>query len=104
MHFFKRLTQYRCRFRAVLCERRHKLFRALAIPSTRTIGFTELARACPCWGQAGVSCRDWPSRKTGSRLMFRNTYSSSSRLNRVALLLNQPDSSFPIASEVNQSV
>jgi hypothetical protein len=27
MHLFKRLTQHGCRFRAVLCERRHKLFR-----------------------------------------------------------------------------
>jgi hypothetical protein len=26
MHLFKRLTQHGCRFRAVLCERRHTLF------------------------------------------------------------------------------
>lgn len=35
MHLFKRLTQHGCRFRAVLCERRHKPFRVQSIPITR---------------------------------------------------------------------
>src|ERR1019366_9363321 len=31
MHFLKRLSQHGCRFRAVLCERRHKLLRVQSL-------------------------------------------------------------------------
>jgi hypothetical protein len=34
MHLFKRPSQHGCRFRAVLCERRHKLCSAQSIPVT----------------------------------------------------------------------
>jgi hypothetical protein len=34
MHLLKRLSQHGCRFRAVLCERRHKRFRVQLIPIT----------------------------------------------------------------------
>jgi len=73
MHLFKRMTQRQRRFRAMFCKRWHKLFRALSIPITRTIGFTELARACLCWGRTGVSCRDLMSGKPGSNLRCRRT-------------------------------
>src|SRR5664279_5661600 len=33
MHLFERLTQFDCRFRAVLRERRHTLFRMQSIPT-----------------------------------------------------------------------
>ena len=73
MHLFKRMTQRHHRFRAMFCKRRHKLFRALSIPITRTIGFTGLVRACLCWGRTGVSRTDLKSATSGLNLMCHKT-------------------------------
>jgi hypothetical protein len=39
-----------------------------------SVKFKEQPRVCPYWGQAGVSCKDLITGKTGSNLMSRRTY------------------------------